>query len=140
MQIIQLLGDSLALGLFLIAIWYILQVIALWRIFVMAGIPGWHSIIPVVNTYDQFKLSWSGFWGIAFIALAAIGGYLSGNPDAQTAYNIVGAAAGVIEIIGLYKLSKAFGHGVAFTLGLIFLNPVFMLILGFSSNRYRGSK
>lgn len=138
MQIIQLLGDSLALGLFLIAIWYILQVIALWRIFVMAGIPGWHSIIPVVNIYDQFKLSWSGTWGIAFIALALIGGYLSGNPDAQTAYNIVGAAAGVIEIVGLYKLSKAFGHGVAFTLGLIFLNPIFMLILGFSSNRYRG--
>ena len=44
----------------------------------------------------------------------------------------------VIGITGLYKLSKAFGHGVGFTLGLMFLNPIFMMILGFGSDQYQG--
>jgi hypothetical protein len=46
----------------------------------------------------------------------------------------------VIYIIGLHKLSKAFGHGVGFTLGLIFFEPIFMLILGFGSSRYIGKE
>ena len=42
----------------------------------------------------------------------------------------------VISIIQYFKLSKAFGHGVGFAIGLILLNPIFMLILGFGSSTY----
>ena len=45
----------------------------------------------------------------------------------------------VIGIMGLHKVSKAFGHGAGFTLGLIFLNPIFLLILGFGSSQYLGN-
>lgn len=40
----------------------------------------------------------------------------------------------------MHKLSKAFGHGIGFTLGLIFLSPIFMLILGFGNSQYIGKK
>jgi hypothetical protein len=35
-------------------------------------------------------------------------------------------------------LSKSFGHGVGFTLGLIFLSVIFYYILAFGSSTYRG--
>jgi hypothetical protein len=35
-------------------------------------------------------------------------------------------------------LSKSFGHGVGFTLGLIFLSPIFIPILGFGGSLYVG--
>ena len=40
----------------------------------------------------------------------------------------------------LYKLSKAFGHGVGFTVGLFFLRPIFLLILGFGGSVYLGKQ
>ena len=38
----------------------VLLVVALagaWKIFVKAGVPGWHSIIPILNTYDLCKIA-----------------------------------------------------------------------------------
>ena len=52
---------------------------------------------------------------------------------------ICSVAGLVIGIMGLHKVSKAFGHGAGFTLGLIFLNPIFLLILGFGSSQYMGN-
>ena len=48
-------------------------------------------------------------------------------------------AALVLKIIGDNKLSKSFGHGAGFTVGLVFLNPIFKLILGFGSSKYVGN-
>ena len=135
----------LALGtttLLLIAVWYILQVVAYWKIFKKAGKPGWHSIIPILNTYDAYDLSWRGFWGLVFLGLTLAITLLSPNGTPAEGKGllvaVLGIAVAVIEIIDSYKLSKAFGHGIPFTLGLIFLNPIFMLILGFGSSTYRG--
>ena len=43
-----------------------------------------------------------------------------------------------MQIIFYNKLAKAFGHGAGFTVGLIFLNVIFLLILAFGSSRYLG--
>ena len=51
---------------------------------------------------------------------------------------VIALAGYIVNIIGMHKLSLAFGHGVGFTLGLIFLNPIFILILGFSGDQYLG--
>ena len=51
-------------------------------------------------------------------------------------YIVTGVISCVIEIIYCVRTSNAFGHGVGFTLGLIFLNPLFLLILGFGSSKY----
>lgn len=45
----------------------------------------------------------------------------------------------VIAIISLHKLSKAFGHGAGFTVGLVLLSPIFILILAFGSSQYVGN-
>ncbi|NZA37287.1 DUF5684 domain-containing protein [Eubacterium callanderi] len=42
-------------------------------------------------------------------------------------------------IIQTHKLSKAFGHGAGYTIGLLLLRPVFILILGFGSAEYKGN-
>ena len=36
------------------------------------------------------------------------------------------------------NLSLAYGHGVGFAIGLFFLSPIFMLILGLGSSQYQG--
>ena len=39
-----------------------------------------------------------------------------------------------------FRLSRAFGHGFLFGLGLVFFYPIFLLILGFNSDKYTPNK
>ncbi len=146
-----LAGIVAALGIFVFiiaAVWYILQVVAYWKIFTKAGKPGWHSIIPFLNKWDEIDMSWSRPMAWVWLALTVVNGFISkgylnasdaaesGNPGALAV--ILGIALGIVTIIGLYKLAKAFGKGFGFFIGLLLLNPIFMLILGFGSSRYQG--
>lgn len=110
-------------------LFYILIAVAAWRIMVKAGEPGWKGIIPVYNIYSLYKISWKTnmFWALLVLELLSFVGW------------ICSVAGLVIGIMGLHKVSKAFGHGAGFTLGLIFLNPIFLLILGFGSSQYLGN-
>ena len=120
-------------------LWYVLQVIAYWRIFTKAGERGWKSIIPVYNIYVQYRICWNTrmFWISLLLGIAAVIFGLT-----EGAVGMIGnaclAGVGIISIIGTYKLSLAYGHGIPFTVGLYFLNPVFLLILGFGSSEYHG--
>lgn len=120
----------------------VLLIIANWKIFEKAGEKGWKSLIPIYNTYIMFKLVWNTkmFWyllGVSF-GLGFIGG-LAG--EGTTLYNIAIICAGIYElvmyIILFNRLSKSFGHGTGFTLGLIFLPNIFTLILGFNKDTYK---
>lgn len=119
--------------------WYVLQAIAYWKIFEKAGEPGWKAIIPIYNTYTQYKFTWNAniYWVFLFGSL--IGSVLS---QLDGVVSVLGSAivlaVTIINIIALNKLAKAFGHGVGFTVGLFFLNPIFKLILAFSSDEYQG--
>ena len=44
----------------------------------------------------------------------------------------------VFSIMQASRLSKAFGKGTGFAFGLFFLNPIFLLILGFGDSKYIG--
>lgn len=119
--------------------WYVLQAIAYWKIFEKAGEPGWKALIPIYNSYIQYKFTWNPnmFWIVLVCSL--LGGIL-GATDGALSYvgSLCALAATIVNIIAANKLAKAFGHGVGFTIGLFFLNPIFMLILGFSSDEYIG--
>ena len=39
-------------------VWWLLHVVAAWRIFTKAGEAGWKSIIPIYSTYITYKISW----------------------------------------------------------------------------------
>ncbi len=123
-------------------VWYVLQVIAYWRIFTKAGQPGWKSIIPIYNVYTQYKISWSGgmFW--VFLILSVAANVVAGMAGEGSTLAIVGTVlmicAVLVSLVSVYKLARSFHHGLPFTLGLLFLSPIFMLILGLGSSRYYG--
>lgn len=143
------------LGIFAVVIgiaWYIIQVVAYWKIFTKAGKPGWHSLIPVLNEWDKTDLSWSRTMAWVLLALMILSSILSGASGRPV--NAEGEASGsgfpgmlsvivtvglvIISLISEYKLAKAFGKGFGFFLGLVFLNPIFKVILGFDGSQYLG--
>lgn len=101
-------------------LFYILIAVAAWRIMVKAGEPGWKGIIPVYNIYSLYKISWKTnmFW--ALLVLELLSSIIQSASDGFL-LSFVGwicSVAGlVIGIMGLHKVSKAFGHGLGFTPG-----------------------
>ena len=120
---------------------YILLVIAYWKIFRKAGEPGFKSLIPIYNTYTQYRFSWRGGPFFALLVCLAAGillpQYYPDNTFLLRVAQIGLSIASVIRLISLYKLSRCFGHGILFTAGLYFLPNLFLLILGFGASRYR---
>jgi hypothetical protein len=96
----------------------VVEIAAFWKVFVKAGHPGWGAIIPFYNTYIICKIAnRPGWWLILFfIPLVNI----------------------VMAIIVYHDISKAFGHGGGFTVGLVLLGFIFFPILGFGASQYRG--
>ena len=43
----------------------------------------------------------------------------------------------VLDIKMMHGISKSFGHGTGFTVGLVLLPFIFQLVLGFGSSEYR---
>ncbi|MBR0467445.1 hypothetical protein IJJ53_00815 [Candidatus Saccharibacteria bacterium] len=140
-------------------VFFVLMVVANWKIFKKAGEPGWKSIIPIYNVYIMFKIvnmkNW--FWwllGISIISsiITAVNNstsfYFMSSAEIQatditTIPAIVLVAMLVESIIAIwagivyaYRTSKVFGHGLGYTLGLIFLPNIFQLILAFGSSKY----
>lgn len=133
---------GLGLSLFYIGLlitWYLFQAIAYWLIFVKAGESGWKSLIPIYNVYIQYKITWTTtiFW--VSLILGILSPILA---NMEGSYHTIGVICAVFEVLidymAAYKFSKAFGHGIPFALGLVFLNPIFILILGFGSSEYYG--
>ena len=139
-----LIGLGTAVLLVSIAIacfWYICLIVGYWRIFGKAGEASWKAIVPLLNTYTRFKLSWvpSMFW--LALVLNFIGGRIP--EDAGFFFALVGViisiAALVINAKSCSRLAHVFGHGTGFAVGLFFLEPIFVLILGFNSSVYQGN-
>ncbi len=138
-----LMGVLAIVGVILL-IWLVINIVSLWRIFTKAGEAGWKSIIPIYNSYVQYSITWNTkiFWvniGLSIVS-TIVSVIQNGNSSMILTLisTIISIASTVIFIIASHKLSKAFGHGVGFTVGLVLLNPIFMLILAFGSSEYEG--
>lgn len=100
--------------------------IAFWRIFSKAGQPGWAALIPVYNTIVTLEVQGRPVWWIVFYLIAPV--------------PIVGSLSVlVMYIIMCLDLAKQFGKGGGFAAGLIFLFPIFILILAFGGAQYQGA-
>ncbi|MBQ1546893.1 MAG: hypothetical protein IIZ61_00725 [Lachnospiraceae bacterium] len=99
-------------------IFYVLLVVAYWKMFTKADVAGWLSIIPIVNMYFLFKIAWGK--GLLFLLL------------------IIPIVNIVIYFILCIKTAKAYGQGTGFGIGLFLLPNIFTLILGFGSAEYVG--
>ena len=135
---------------------FILMIIAMWKIFTKAGEKGWKAIIPIYNVYIFFKIAGAQNWFwvllITEIAVSIYSAISSSNGSITTdaygnvtsintpVYGIVIFIAVILQIVAYViqsvKLSKAFKRGVGTALGLIFLPNIFQLILAFGSAKY----
>ena len=142
-----IIGSMMLLGgiyMIFALVWWILQIIANWNIFTKAGEAGWKSLIPIYGDYVSYKIAWqtSYFW-LSFI-LGIVASYVSSANLNESIFLTVIATLlriviAVINIMYCIKLSRAFGHGIGFAIGLILLQPIFLLILGFGSDPYYGA-
>ncbi len=97
---------------------YILVAVALWKVFVKAGRPGFLALIPIVNLVVLVIIAGRSGW-LALLYLIPV-------------VNIVFA------IIVALDLGKRFGKGAGFSIFLLWLFPIIgYLILGFGSAEYR---
>ena len=148
MGLIGIGGLLLLGGIYLVFafIWWLLQIIANWNIFTKTGEAGWKSIIPVYSDYISYKIAWqpSYFWLVFVLGIitSVANGMADPNETNTTILLIVSLIRIILAIISILyciKLSRAFGHGIGFAIGLIFLQPIFMLILGFGNDPYYGA-
>lgn len=111
-------------SIFVIA-FYVALVVAQWKIFVKAGEEGWKSIIPIYNVIILYKISGLSPWLLLLFLLIWV--------------PVVGWIISVtLGIVSMVKLGKAFNKSTGFIIGLIFLAPIFEMILGFGSAQYVG--
>jgi len=96
----------------------LLMVIAMWKVFVKAGQPGWAILIPIYNTIVLIQIAGKPVWWFLLMFIPFV--------------NFV------IAIIVLLEIAKRFGKGGGFVAGLIFLPFIFWPILGFGSAEYEG--
>jgi Family of unknown function (DUF5684) len=98
----------------LIVVW----LVAGWQVFEKAGEAGWKILIPIWNILVLLKIVGRPWWWILLMLIPIV--------------------TIVIWIIVAIDLSKSFGHGTGFAIGIIFLPFIFLLILGFGSDQYQG--
>ena len=129
-------------GMYLIFafVWWILQIIANWNIFTKAGEAGWKSLIPIYGDYVSYKIAWqtSYFW-LNFILGILLSYVSNANLNESMFLSLIVILLTVINIMYCVKLARAFGRGIGFAIGLILLQPIFLLILGFGSDQYYGA-
>jgi hypothetical protein len=103
----------------------VLEIAALWKVFVKAGHPGWAAIVPIYNLYIVLKIIGRPGWWILLFLLGIIPffGWI---------------AVFVIGIIIALDLAKSFAKSSGFAVGLAFLNFIFIPILGFGESQYVG--
>ena len=111
-----ILWGLLAVYLVFILAISIFMTIVQWKIFVKAGEPGWAVLVPFYGSYVMAKITFGNGWLFLLAAIPLV--------------NIV------FLIMMTNRLSKAFGHGVGFTFGLLFLAFIFYPILAFGSSEY----
>ena len=95
----------------------VLAIAGVWKVFVKAGIPGWHSLIPILNTYDICKIG------------------LQENVGLFTVLSILLSPVFVYPCI---KLAKSFGKGAGFGVCLWLFSFIAFPILGFGDAEYYG--
>ena len=90
----------------------VISLVATIKVYKKLGLPGWGAIVPI---YGQWIL----------LKAVDLPGWLS----------ILPVANGIALIVANYRLAGKFGKGSGFGLGLVFLTPIFYMILGFGKDK-----
>ena len=123
MESYEAAGMAIGAGVMIVYLLFVLaisvfMVVAMWKMFTKAGKPGWGCLVPFYNNYCLFEIAFGNGWLFLLTFVPCVN---------------------FVFLIMLYfKLAKAFGQGVGFGFGLLFLNPIFVAILGFGNAEYIG--
>ena len=126
---------------FIIVGWLVLAIVADWFLFKKANKPGWHSLIPFLNTYDEYDICWSGNMGILYVLLMLVSNSIPQNPDNKLLTFLVGILGIVMLILHFMqsmKLARSFGKSRLYGLFLFFLGGIARIILGLGDAEYIG--
>ena len=93
----------------------IFSIICYWKIFKKAGKGGWEILVPIYNVITLTEVSGLSMYFLFLILFPGLGVL-------------------IYTILVCSKLSERFGKAAGFTVGLIFLNPIFLGILAFDKN------
>jgi hypothetical protein len=96
----------------------VLMIVAMWKVFVKAGQPGWAAIVPFYNTYILLKIAGKPGWWLILMFIPLV--------------NIV------VDVLVWLEVSRRFGQSDGFVVGLILLPIVFVPMLAFGSAKYQG--
>ena len=107
-----------ATGGAVVSLLYVLTVIAWWRIFTKAGEAGWKSLIPFYNVVVLVRIADGNGWKALLFLVPIVGE--------------------IYAVLLQFRLAQAFGKGLGFGFGLVFLNTVFLYLLAFGDARYAG--
>ncbi|MDE5778096.1 MAG: hypothetical protein K2I10_06260 [Lachnospiraceae bacterium] len=113
------LGAGLAIYYIVALAISIVMLVALWKVFVKAGEPGWAAIVPIYNIYVLFKIAMGNGWLFLLCFVPLVGA--------------------ILALIVYFKLATAFGKGAGFGIGMIFLTPIFLCMLAFGDAEYQGA-
>ena len=92
----------------IILAFYVLIIVAQWKIFTKAGQEGWKAIIPIYNVVVLYKIIGLSPWLLLLYLLSVV--------------PVVGWIISVaLSIVSTVKLAKAFNQSTAFIFGLLFL-------------------
>lgn len=123
----------------------------MWKMFEKAGEAGWKSLIPVYNLYILYKICWNTkmFWAfmICLVVAVATTVFGTGSYTSNAGYVLVlilllvsGLGGLVLFVMQNVKLAESFGKGIGFGIGLVLLNSIFQIILGFDKSEYLGNQ
>ena len=131
--ILLILALILFIFLILVLISLILDVVGKWKVFKKAGEPGWKALIPIYNTYTQCEITGISPWWLVVILIF----YFLGSIFEP--FKLLGEIASIyFFVIISISTARSFGKSDAFGVGLIFLTPIFSMILGFDTSKYEG--
>ena len=123
----QMLGVFKGMGAGMIVVWLaimVFMIVSWWIVFKKAGEPGWAILIPIFNFLVILRVAGKPWWWVFSILLAII-------PIAGPILFLV------VWILICNAISKNFGQGAGFTVGLVLLSVVFVPILAFGDYTYK---
>jgi len=131
----------------LTSIFIVLELMGRWQVYRKMGIAPWKCLIPYYSTYVAYRAVWSVQFFWAWLVLVLLDSFLPSPfaPELRVFVRLIAFAVlmllTICNVLFCYQLSRAFGEGVALTIGLFLVPWLFYLILGFSSQfQYRGNQ
>ncbi len=97
-------------------VYAVLVLISEWKVYEKMGREGWEGIVPLYNVYVLFQVLYGSGWRFLLLLIPIYDIYLIFKVNID--------------------LAHAFNKSTGFGIGLVFLTPIFNMILGFGDAVY----